>query len=155
MRDGMIPPTLASPPTDIVNLDAVRDYPRLLAAFLAVLGILATAHGLIVSTRRRRPEMGVLRALGFSRRQTAHAVSAQGTTIGLFAVVVGVPLGLVAGRSIWAAHADRIGIGTGTPASVLTIALIAIGTVVLAWLLAAATGRRTSRLSVTNALRAE
>jgi putative ABC transport system permease protein len=155
MRDDLIPPTLAEPPSDIENLDVVRDYPRLLAAFLVVLGILATVHGLVISTRRRRREMGVLRALGFSRRQVANAVSAHGTTIGIVAVVVGVPLGYAAGRAIWVSQAERIGLATAAPASVLAALAITVGTIALTWAIATAAGARASRIGVGAALRVE
>jgi hypothetical protein len=146
---------LAAPTSDVKNLDAVRNYPRWLAAFLVVLGILATIHALVVSSRRRRHEMGVLRALGFSRRQLARAVSTHGVTIGVCAVVIGVPLGLAAGRWLWVTHASNIGLGTSVYAPRIIVAAVALGTIVLTWGIAAITGRRAIRAPLTTALRVE
>src|SRR5262245_31538584 len=53
-----------APPSEVEKLRQVDALPRVLAAFLAVLGIVAVAHALIVSVRRRRRDFGVLRALG-------------------------------------------------------------------------------------------
>jgi hypothetical protein len=155
LRGAKVVTTPATPASDIANLRVVRNYPRWLAIFLGALGLLASTHALVVSTRRRRREMGVLRAIGFSRRQVSRAVSTQGATIGVTAVVIGVPFGIVIGRWVWVTHARRIGIGTGAPSPVLAIAIVAVIAVALTWLIATATGRHASRTRLTNALRIE
>jgi ABC-type lipoprotein release transport system permease subunit len=99
--------------------------------------------------------MGVLRALGFSRRQVSRAVSAHGTTIGVVAVVVGVPLGLAVGRWVWVTHASHIGLSTAISAPVAPVVAVAIATIVLTWLIATAAGHRASRARPTNALHVE
>jgi hypothetical protein len=153
--EGELDGTLAAPTADVKNLGAVRNYPRWLAAFLVVLGILATVHTLAVSSRRRRHEMGILRAIGFSRRQLAHAVSTHGVTIGVCAVLIGVPLGLAAGRWVWVAHASHIGISTSVYAPVAIVIGVAIAAIVLTWAIAVVTGRRAIRSRITTALRVE
>ncbi|MCU1426507.1 MAG: hypothetical protein JWL83_507 [Actinomycetia bacterium] len=155
LRDANIIPTLAAPAADVANLRVVRDYPRWLAIFLAVLGLLATTHALVVSTRRRRREMAVLRAIGFRRRQVSRAVSTQGATIGTIAVVIGVPLGLAIGRWAWVTNANRIGIGTSTQGPAYAVLVAAVGTVALTWLIATAAGWHASRASLSKALRTE
>ncbi|MDQ1519886.1 MAG: putative transport system permease protein, partial [Actinomycetota bacterium] len=155
LRGINIVTTPVTPASDIANLRVVRSYPRWLAIFLAVLGLLASTHALVVSTRRRRHEMGVLRAVGFSRRQVSRAVSTQGATIGAIAVVVGAPIGVALGRWVWVTHARRIGIGTGAPAPVVAFALVVFGAIATTWLIATAAGRRASRARLTNALRVE
>jgi hypothetical protein len=155
LRTAQIITTPATPASDIANLRAVRNYPRWLAIFLIVLGLLASTHALVVSTRRRRREMGVLRAVGFSRRQVSRAVSAQGATIGTIAVVIGVPLGVALGRWVWVTHANRIGIGTRAPAPVIAALLVGGTAIILTWLIATVAGRRASRVRLTNALRVE
>jgi hypothetical protein len=156
MREQIIlVPTLAAPVSDIANLRAVRNYPRWLAAFLIVLGLVAATHALIVSTRRRRLEMGVLRAIGFSRRQVSRAVSAQGLTVGVVAVVVGVPIGIAVGRWVWVAHASQIGIGTTLDVPFAVVVTVALATIALTWLIATAAGRGASRAPLTTALRVE
>jgi putative ABC transport system permease protein len=155
LGDARIATTLAAPVSDVANLRIVRAYPRWLAIFLVGLGLLATAHALVVSTRRRRHEMGVLRAVGFSQRQLWRATSTQGAIVGIIAVAVGTPLGLALGRWVWVTHADRIGIGTTNRAPFGAVAFIALTTVVLTWLIATAAARRASRTQLAKALRVE
>jgi hypothetical protein len=152
---GELDGTLAAPTADVKNLGAVRNYPRWLAAFLVVLGILATTHALAVSSRRRRHEMGVLRAIGFSRRQLARAVSTQGLTIGVCSVLIGVPLGLAVGRWVWVTHASHIGLSTTVYAPLAIVAGVAIGAIVLTCVIAVVTGRRAIRSPLTTALHVE
>jgi predicted lysophospholipase L1 biosynthesis ABC-type transport system permease subunit len=155
LRRADILVTAAEPAADVANLRIVRAYPRLLAGFLVVLGVLATTHALVISTRRRGKEMGVLRALGFSRRQVARSVSTQGATVGVVAVVIGVPVGLALGRWAWVTNARRIGIGTVAPASVITIFVMAVAAVALVWVVATVAGRSANRNRLTKALRVE
>ena len=55
-----------SPPAEIEKLEQVERLPQFLAGFLVLLGIVAIVHTLIVvSVRRGRRDLGVLRALGF------------------------------------------------------------------------------------------
>jgi predicted lysophospholipase L1 biosynthesis ABC-type transport system permease subunit len=116
---------VTSPPGDVQNLGLVRAYPLWLAGFLAVLGLLAVVHALLVSARRRDHQVGVLRALGMTRSQVVGAVSAQGAAMCLLGVVVGVPLGLALGRWSWSLSAHQLAVGEGAvvPAVVLAAAL--------------------------------
>ena len=102
---GRLPPSweVLPPPAsnDLNNLRQVRSLPIYLAAFLAFLAVGAVAHALFTSARQRARELAVLRALGLTARQIAVCVSWQALVIGAFAAVVGVPLGVIAGRRVW------------------------------------------------------
>jgi hypothetical protein len=111
------------PPGDVRNLDLVRSYPVWLAGFLAALGLLAVVHALLVSARRRDHQVGILRALGMTRGQVVGAVSAQGATMCVLGVVIGVPLGIALGRWTWSLSAHQLGVGEG---AVLPIAVMAV-----------------------------
>ena len=63
--------------------------------------ILALALTLTTSVRRRRRDLALLKTLGFTRRQLAATVAAQASIVALLGIVVGVPVGIVAGRSLW------------------------------------------------------
>ena len=82
----------------------------------------ALTHLLVVSVSRRRREIGLLKVLGFVNGQVASAVVWQATTLALIGVVIGVPLGLVAGRAIWRALSNNLGV---VPVSVVPIWLVA------------------------------
>jgi ABC-type antimicrobial peptide transport system permease subunit len=74
--------------------------------------------------------------LGFVNRQVAAAVSWQATTLALIGIVVGAPLGVVAGEAVWNAFANNLG---AVPVSVVPtwlIVVLAVGVLVVANLLA-------------------
>jgi len=123
-------------PSDVNNLREVKSLPRALAAFLALLAVLAAVHALVSTVRVRRQELAVLRTLGFERRQLGSVLAWQATTIGLIGLVVGVPLGLTAGRVVWKAVASGIGVVDDpvTPA----LAVVAVSVVALVVVIAAA-----------------
>ncbi len=77
---------------------------------LIVFGMTTLVHVLVVSVARRRRETGLLRALGFVRRQIAYSVWWQTTTIALVGLVVGVPVGIAVGRAIWQEFARSLGV---------------------------------------------
>jgi hypothetical protein len=128
--------TLASTPTSLINFGEAVNFPLIFGAMLAVVGAATLAHLLVVSVARRRREIGLLKVLGFVHRQVAGAVAWQATTIALFGIIIGVPLGVAAGQATWNAFANNLG---AVPVSVVPVwlmgALIA-GVVVVANLLA-------------------
>ena len=67
---------------------------------LALFGAATLTHLLVVSVSRRRREIGLLKVLGFVNRQVASAVIWQATTLALVGIVIGVPVGVLAGRAI-------------------------------------------------------
>ena len=85
-------------PGDVSNLDGARGVTVALGAFFAVLAVVGLADGLASSSRRRRVDFAVLRALGFHRGQVRRAVVVQALVITALGLTVGVPVGLVAGR---------------------------------------------------------
>lgn len=140
---------------ELIGLRDVRLFPALVAAGLALLGVIATTHALAVTVTRRGTELGVLSVLGFRPRQRRLVIAAQATTLALVALVVGVPLGAVAGRLLWLTIAGAIGVATD-PA--LPFALFAVGVpaiVVVLNLIGAVPGRFAQRLDVAEALRSE
>ena len=54
---------------------------------------------LAASVRRRRRDLGLLKALGFARRQLAAAVAWQATVAAVIGVVIGIPLGVASDES--------------------------------------------------------
>ena len=89
----------------------IRTLPVALAAMVGVLGISSLAHAVVLSARRQRRQLAVLRTLGFSRGQAAAAVRWQATVLGLAAAAIGVPLGVVVGRWGWLGGGRAIGRG--------------------------------------------
>jgi hypothetical protein len=143
------------PPSEIASYRRVVSTPVLLSGLLALLGAALMVNVLVTSVRRRRRDIAVLKTLGFSRRQVGAAVAWQATTLAALALVVGVPLGIAAGRWAWSFFADRLGVGAD-PAVPLLIILVAAGaTVLLANLIAALPARVASRTHPAALLRTE
>ena len=94
---GMMPVSLAS---GLDDLRPVRRLPLVLAGLLGLAAAAALGHALVTSIRRRRRDLAVLKTLGFVRRQVSATVAWQATTLAVIALVLGVPLGIAAGR--WA-----------------------------------------------------
>jgi ABC-type lipoprotein release transport system permease subunit len=143
-------------PPELTNLHNIRLLPDVLAAFLALVAIGAVSHVLVTSTRRRRRDFAVLRALGLGRGGTRLMLNAQGTAIGLFGLVMGVPLGLAAGRSGWRLVAERVPLAVVPPFALLAVLLLIPGAVVTVNALAVWPGRTVARRGLpAEALRAE
>jgi ABC-type antimicrobial peptide transport system permease subunit len=125
------------------------------AAGLVLLGVTSTSHALAVTVRRRRVELGVLSALGFSPRQRRLVIAAQATAIACVALVLGIPLGVIAGRVVWSIIAGSMGVATD---AAFPLGLLAVGTaalIVVVNLIGAIPARSAGRLPVADALRSE
>ena len=127
---------LPAPPTNLVNFGQAVNFPLLFGLVLIVFGVATLLHVLVVSVVRRRREVGLLKALGFVRRQVALSVTCQTTTVALVGIVVGIPLGIVVGRWVWGAFAGSLGVVPVTVIAGWTIAAVAVGALLVANLLA-------------------
>ncbi|HWF15446.1 MAG TPA: FtsX-like permease family protein [Acidimicrobiales bacterium] len=143
------------PPEDVINLQSVDRLPYLLTGLVVVLGVATVGNALIVSVSRRRRDLAILKTVGFVRRQVAGVVAWQASSMGLVALIVGLPVGIAAGRWAWSIVAN--GIGSSSPTSVPLLALAAVVPCVLvvANLIAAGPGWSAARVSPMTAMRAE
>jgi hypothetical protein len=140
---------------DIENLRRVQWLPRLIVVGVAALAFGTTAHALFSAVRRRRRDLAVLKTLGFRRRQLATVATAQAMTFAVIALLLGVPLGIAAGRALWDVAAEQIGTFAGprVPVGQLLLgAAVALGSAVV---LAVGPGRRAARTPAAQILRAE
>jgi ABC-type lipoprotein release transport system permease subunit len=149
------PVSLPSPAPEVQGLRDVNGFPMVVAAALALLGIIATSHALIVTVRRRRLELGIFSAIGFAPRQRHWVIVVQATTVALVALGVGVPLGVVVGRVVWSAIARSIGVTTDAALPLTALALGALGLVVTLNVIATIPAHSAARLRVAEALRSE
>jgi hypothetical protein len=142
-------------PRSIGNLFSLRALPRWLAVFVATLGLASLAHIIFTTLRRRQGEFATLRSLGFTGRQTMRCVVWQTVTIGVVGLLIGLPIGLLVGRSAWWAVADPIGVATDVRLPWLGLTGLCVGTLaagsVLAWTIA----RRSTQRTIADALRVE
>ena len=121
-------------PSSIDNLDELGSLPSMLVGFLAVLSVVAGLSAMVLTVRRRRREIAVLRSLGFVRGQVAAAVAAQAATQAIVGLVIGIPVGVVAGRTIYGLVGSRVGflVHPTLPAmSIAAVVGVALGCAVL------------------------
>lgn len=142
-------------PAEIVNYRSLGDTPIELGAVLAGGALAALGLTLLASVRRRRRDIALLKALGFSRRQVVVTVAVQSTIAVGLGAIVGVPLGVLVGRTLWSLFANsihavpRIVVPTST---LLTVAALAL---VMANVIAAIPARLAAMTSPAILLRAE
>jgi len=124
-------------PSDIENFTGIRDTPLILGAVLALLAVGTLAHVLLTGVRRRRRDLAVLKTLAAA------------------ALLVGLPLGLLAGRWAWLVFAGSAGLGSQADVPVPLVLLVIPVTLILAVLLAAVPGWTAARIRPALILRSE
>jgi hypothetical protein len=135
----------ASPPSEIHNLLDVRGYPLVLAVLLGTVAFAAAVHALTSHADRRRHELGILRALGFVRRQVRGALLWQAAFLVGAGLLLGLPLGIAVGRQAWRFLAQGLSV---SPSAVLPVAAVVAAVaivVVVVGLVAWFTGRGAAR----------
>jgi len=129
--------------------------PRTLAVLLTVLALLAVGHALVTSVRRRRRELAVLKTLGFDRAQIGATVAWQASTLATVGLVVGIPVGLLAGHLVWRQAADGLGVSTTAVTPTLAVLITAACALAAANLIAFFPARAAARTRPGVALRSE
>jgi hypothetical protein len=142
-------------PAEIVDYRTIGVTPTLLVSGLALGAVTALALTLAASVRRRRRELALLRTLGFTQRQLAAAVAWQASVAAVAGVVIGVPVGIGVGRWLWVLFARLIYAVPHPTVPVGWIVVLAVGTLVLANVVAAVPARIASRTPTALMLRAE
>ncbi|MFL6137168.1 MAG: ABC transporter permease [Frankiaceae bacterium] len=121
-----------------------------MSIIVAALGIVNT---LALSVFERTRELGLLRAVGLSRRQLRRAIRLESTVIALFGALLGIALGLVFGWAMQRALADQGVEVLSFPIATLVTAFIAAG--VVGVLAAAWPAFRAGRMNVLRAIATE
>jgi hypothetical protein len=142
-------------PPDVTNLSNVRSLPLLVAAFLVVLAIGAVAHALLTGARSRFHDLAVLRSLGLTPRQAAACVTWQAAIIGVVALAIGMPLGVIVGRQVWHLLADSLSFVYVGPLAALVLVLTVPVALIVLGLMALWPARGAARLHTAEVLRTE
>jgi len=130
-------------PAELVEVDSAKATAFGLAAVLAAAAVVALLITLSASVRQRRSQLAVLAALGFDRRDLRRSVRWQTASLTGVALLLGVPLGIVAGRTSWTAFADQIGV---LPEPVVPLALVG-ATIGAMAIVAVVVGERPARVA--------
>ncbi len=142
-------------PADIQGYAGIRDTPLILGAMLVLLGVAALAHVLVTGVRRRRRDLAILKIVGMRKAQLLRVVSWQATALTSAALIVGIPLGIVAGRWSWALFAGSLGVAPGADVPAVAVVAEAAVALLLAVLIAAVPGRTAARVRPAASLRTE
>ncbi len=142
-------------PAEIVDYRAMGTTPAILGASLGAGALAALGFTLIASVRRRRRELAVLKVFGFTRFQLSAVVAWQSNVAVAMGTVVGIPVGITLGRTLWDLFAHEIDAVPSPAVPVFPIVLIALGAFVLANVVAAIPGRIAARTRAALLLRSE
>jgi hypothetical protein len=140
---------------DVDQLHAVRHLPVWFSGLLAVVAVATLAFVLVVTIRRRRRDLALLRTLGFEVRDVRTTVLVQALTLVLPAAVVGSVIGLAGGRLAWALTAEGLGAPEAQATPVLALGAVVVGAAAVAVLVSSVPGRLAARARPALVLRTE
>lgn len=132
-------------PSEIVGAGATRSLPAAIAAVFAVSGAVALAAATWSTARARRHQLAVLRSLGFTTHQVRRSVITQAVCTAVAAAAIGLPLGLITGRTVWRLFADELGVLVENPVTAATVVALTVGIVGSAAIAAIPTAIRATR----------
>lgn len=134
--EGLIDETLA-----VVNI---------MVALAVVIALIGIANTLALSVFERTRELGLVRAVGMTRRQLRRMVRFEAALVATFGAVLGVSIGMMFGWGVVEALPDSFASAVAVPyRSIVVLMMIAAGAGVLAAVLPA---RRAGRLDVLDAI---
>lgn len=142
-------------PAEIVDYRSLGDTPIELGVVLSAGALVALGLTLLSSVRRRRRDIALLKALGFSRRQVIATIAVQSTIAVGLGAFIGLPIGIVVGRSLWDLFANSIHAVPDVVIPTSTLLFIALVALILANLIAALPARVAAKTSPAILLRAE
>ena len=133
------------------TIDSLLLVVNALLALAVIIALIGIANTLALSVHERTREIGLLRAVGMTRRQTRRMVRWEAALVSLFGAVLGVTIGVVFGWGVVSALPEdgfggSLAIPVGDIAMVVVIATIA--TLLAAWFPA----RRAGKLNVLDAI---
>jgi hypothetical protein len=145
----------ATLPASVIDLGTMGTLPLALGWFFALLGCAAVGHALVTCVRRRRTDFAVLRSVGFTKRQSRLSIAWQATLLAAVGVVIGVPLGVIVGRSVWRWLAHEFPVLYVPPMALVAIVLIVPLALLIANLIAAGPAHQATRVRPAETLRAD
>jgi putative ABC transport system permease protein len=142
-------------PPEVRNLAELGRLPAALGLFLAVIAAVALGHALWATTRRRAPELAILRVLGLTPAQAAASVVAMALVTCVLAAVLAVVFGVATGRVVWTAVSTTTQVGIPASVSPSRLALLGVPLLAGSVIVALLPARRAARLHPAVILRGE
>ncbi|WP_028067232.1 ABC transporter permease [Solirubrobacter soli] len=125
------------------------------SALLVAVGLVNLLTTLLLVTRERARDFGILKALGLTPRGVLTVVNAGGAALGAIAIVIGIPAGIVIFRALMSAMSPSEGADiVGTPGP-LALLLILPAVALVTALASSLPARNAGRASAATVLRAE
>ena len=112
-------------------------------------------HALFISTRSRRVDVAIMKGLGANRRWISRMMHSQATLLTAVPLVIGLPVGVLAGTRLFHTFVDRIGAVPDPTIPVLVLVVISLAALVLANLAVLVPVRRARRVPTATLLHAE
>jgi len=131
-------------------VDELLTMVNVMVALAVIIALIGIANTLALSVFERTRELGLIRAVGMTRRQLRRMVRFEAALVATFGAVLGVGLGLFFGWGIATALPSTFASSTSIPLGNIAVLMIVAGLagVVAAWLPA----RRAGKLNVLDAI---
>ena len=131
-------------------IDQVLTMVNVMVALAVVIALIGIANTLALSVFERTRELGLVRAVGMTRRQLRRMVRYEAALVATFGATLGVGLGLLFGFGVVTALPASFASGFSIPTSQIAVVIVVAASagVVAAWLPA----RRAGRLDVLDAI---
>jgi hypothetical protein len=142
-------------PAPVDLLSRVSALAWVLAGVAGLAGAAGLVHALSVGLRRRRRDLGVLRAFGATPTEAARAMRWMAVTVAVVGIAVGLPAGLLGGAFVWRRIASSTHVVADVAVPAPAVALVMVATLAVAVLVAAPSGWRARRLRVVDVLHSE
>jgi ABC-type lipoprotein release transport system permease subunit len=142
-------------PAELTTYSDIKTVPLVLALLLILMGVAVTAHTLVTSVQRRRRDLATMKTLGFVRPQVLATVASQASVFASVGLLLGLPLGLAAGRWAWTLFANQLGIPPSAKLPGIVVAFAVPAAILIANAVAALPGRSAARTQPAVVLRAE
>ena len=118
------------------------------SALLVAVGLVNLLTTLLLVTRERARDFGILKAIGLTPRGVLGVVTSGGAALGLIAIVLGIPVGIVLFRTLMTAMSESEGadiVGTPGPFALALIVPFVLAVTALASSLPARGAARAER----------
>ena len=142
-------------PNGVNDYAPIDGIPEVLAALLGGLGIALLAQLAVLSGRRRRRDFAILKTLGLRGRQVRAITAWQASLLAALALLIGLPLGVAAGRWSWQLFGNGLGVPADPRTPLLLVLLMVPAVLLIANLVAWWPGRSAARVRPAQVLRAE
>jgi putative ABC transport system permease protein len=131
-------------------IDGVLTIVNVMVALAVVIALIGIANTLALSVFERTRELGLVRAVGMTRRQLRRMVRFEAALVAMLGATLGVGLGFVFGFGVVAALPASIASGLSVPVTQILVVMLvaALSGVAAAWMPA----RRAGRLDVLDAI---